>query len=163
MPTSLKQFLTWLLEDSAYEAVQSDFPLPQEKYRKCMALAESIISIQRNSFTPFHLGLALQLHHQFGSKYLVETINSHGFCASYNEVRRYLTSSAEHEVNKIESGTYLPYGISSISDTQTLIQEGANNVDINTETIDGKDTFHSMGRAVFRYVRHLTHPSKTFG
>jgi hypothetical protein len=25
----------------------------------------------------------------------------------------------------------------------TLIQEGADNVDINTETIDGKDTFHS--------------------
>ena len=32
----------------------------------------------------------------------------------------------------------------------TLIQEGADNVDINTETIDGKDTFHSMARAVFQ-------------
>ena len=32
----------------------------------------------------------------------------------------------------------------------TLIQEGADNVDINAETIDGKDTFHSMARAVFQ-------------
>jgi hypothetical protein len=32
----------------------------------------------------------------------------------------------------------------------TLIQEGADNADINTETIDGKDTFHSMARAVFQ-------------
>jgi hypothetical protein len=32
----------------------------------------------------------------------------------------------------------------------TLIQKGADNADINTETIDGKDTFHSMARAVFQ-------------
>jgi hypothetical protein len=36
----------------------------------------------------------------------------------------------------------------------TLIQEGADNVDINTETIDGKDAFHSMARAVFQNHRH---------
>ena len=29
-------------------------------------------------------------------------------------------------------------------------KEGADNIDINTETIDGKDTFHSMARAVFQ-------------
>ena len=29
-----------------------------------------------------------------------------------------------------------------------LIQEGANNIDLNTETIDGKDTFHSMARCL---------------
>jgi hypothetical protein len=27
-------------------------------------------------------------------------------------------------------------------------KEGADNIDINTETIDGKDTFHSMAMAV---------------
>ncbi|CAG2198098.1 unnamed protein product [Mytilus edulis] len=34
-----------------------------------------------------------------------------------------------------------------------LVKEGANNIDINTETIDGKDIFHSMSRAVFQ-IRH---------
>jgi hypothetical protein len=29
-------------------------------------------------------------------------------------------------------------------------KEGADNIDINTETIDGKDTFHSMAMAVFQ-------------
>ena len=29
-------------------------------------------------------------------------------------------------------------------------KEGADNIDINTEKIDGKDTFHSMARAVFQ-------------
>ena len=34
-----------------------------------------------------------------------------------------------------------------------LIQEGADNIDLSTETIDGKDTFHSMARAVFQTCR----------
>jgi hypothetical protein len=33
-----------------------------------------------------------------------------------------------------------------------LIQ-GADNIDLNTETIDGKDTFHSMTHAVFQTCR----------
>jgi hypothetical protein len=80
------------------------------------------------------------MHHVYGSKNLVETLHSHGFCASYNELRRYLTSLADHEINKIENGTYIPHGICSLPGEVTLIQEGADNVDINTETIDGKDT-----------------------
>jgi hypothetical protein len=31
----------------------------------------------------------------------------------------------------------------------------ADNIDINTEAIDGKNTFHSMARAVFQ-IRHYT-------
>ena len=87
-----------------------DYSVPIEKLRKCIALAECIVSVSRNSFTPFHLGLALQMHHVYGSKTLVETLSSHGFCASYSEVRRYLTSLADHEVENIENGTYLPRG-----------------------------------------------------
>ena len=150
IPSSLKSFLFSLLNDGAYEAATKDYSVPIEKLRKCIALAECIVSVSRNSFTPFHLGLALQMHHVYGSKTLVETLSSHGFCASYSEVRRYLTSLADHEVKNIENGTYLPRGIVTPAGEFNLIQEGADNVDINTETIDGKDTFHSMARAVFQ-------------
>ncbi|VDI73510.1 Hypothetical predicted protein, partial [Mytilus galloprovincialis] len=54
---------------------------------------------------------------------------------------------------KITNGVYVPDGIIPIPDGGGLIQEGADNIDINTETIDGKDTFHSMARAVFQ-IRH---------
>jgi hypothetical protein len=64
-------------------------------------------------------------------------------------VRHYLTSIADHEIKKIEQGSYLSRGIISTNGETNLIQEGADNVDINTETIDGKDTFHSMARTVF--------------
>jgi hypothetical protein len=36
-----------------------------------------------------------------------------------------------------------------------FIQEGADNIDLNTETIDGKNTMHSMARAVFQVVKTL--------
>jgi hypothetical protein len=138
------------LDDVAYDTVNKDHTIPPEKLRKCMALAETIVSINKNSFTPFTLGLALQMHHVYGSKNLVETLHSHGFCASYNELRRYLTSLADHEIYKLKMEHIFLMVFVRCPEKVTLIQEGADNVDINTETIDAKDTFHSMARAVFQ-------------
>ena len=87
-----------LILHKAVGILQQDHTIPPEKLRKCMALAETIVSINKNSFTPFSLGLALKMHHVYGSKNLVETLHSHGFCASYNELKRYLTSLADHEI-----------------------------------------------------------------
>jgi hypothetical protein len=47
-----------------------------------------IISLHKNNFTPFNLGLALQLCHGYGSKHLIETLHAFGICASYTEVRQ---------------------------------------------------------------------------
>jgi imidazole glycerol phosphate synthase subunit HisF len=98
---------------------------------------------------PFYIGLAVPLYHNFGSKQLIETLYSHGLCASYGEVRRYLTSIVHHEMEKRHDDVHVPDGIIPIREGRGLIQDGADNIDINTETIDGKNTFHSMARAVF--------------
>jgi hypothetical protein len=47
-------------------------------------------------------------------------------------------------------GVYVPDGIVPVCQGGCLIQEGADNIDINTEKINGKNTFHSMGRAIFQ-------------
>jgi hypothetical protein len=60
----------------------------------------NLFSVSRDVFTPFHIGLAIQLYHDIGSKQLIETLHSNGFCASYGEVKRYLTSIAHHEIEK---------------------------------------------------------------
>jgi hypothetical protein len=65
-------------------------------------------------------------------------------------VRRFITSVALKEEESIKEGVYVPDGIVSVCQGGCLIQEGADNIDINTEIIDGKDTFHSMARAVFQ-------------
>jgi hypothetical protein len=45
---------------------------------------------------------------------------------------------------------YIPSGIISVSGGGSLIQEGDDNVDINTETVDGKNTYHAMARVIFQ-------------
>jgi hypothetical protein len=87
---------------------------------------------------------------QYNSGGRVDNLNSHGFCASYSEVRRFLTSVALKEEDSIKEGVYVPDGIVPVCQGGCLIQEGADNIDINTETIDGNDTFHSMARAVLQ-------------
>jgi hypothetical protein len=153
MPSTLTQFLAWLIDDKSFEKANEPYAMSKEKLRKVLGLVESIVSVARCTFTPFHLGLAIELYHEYGSRTLIETLFSHGFCASYTEVRRYLTSIAVHEVENIENGAFAPDGIISVQEGAGLIQEGADNIDLNTETIDGKDTFHSMAHAVFQTCR----------
>jgi len=99
LPSSLK---TFMLDDSAFESANDSTSVPIGKLRKCLSLAECSVSVSKNKFTSFLLGLALQVHHIYGYKNLIEILHSHGLCASYHEVRHYLTSVTDHEIKKIE-------------------------------------------------------------
>jgi hypothetical protein len=66
-------------------------------------------------------------------------------------VRQFLTSAANHEITKTEVFC-IPYGISPKTLDSDFIQEGADNIDLNIETVDGKNTMHSMTRAVVQVV-----------
>ena len=57
---------------------------------------------------------------------------------------------AQQEAARIHDGTYIPSGVIPAADGGAFVHEGDDNVDINAETIDGKDTFHSMARVVFQ-------------
>ena len=78
--------------------------------------------------------------------FFIENPNSHGFCASYSEVRRYRTSLANLEIDRIQDMSYVPYGIALFRKGGRIIQEGAENINLNAETIDGK-----IARVVFQY------------
>jgi len=86
---------------------------------------------------PLQLGLAVQLHHQFGSRFLIETLHKHGFCSSYSEVINFERSAA------VSQGT----NISNLQ-TKDFVQYVADNVDHNICTLDGSNTFHGMGMIV---------------
>jgi hypothetical protein len=78
IPLSLMTFLSWLVDDNCFH-IESDYnALSHDKARKCIAVAEMIISLNKNNFTPFNLGLALQLYHGYGSKHLIETLHAFG-------------------------------------------------------------------------------------
>ena len=40
----------------------------------------------RSILAPLQVGLGIQLHHHFVSKFLIDSLNKHGFCCSYSEV-----------------------------------------------------------------------------
>ncbi len=83
---------------------------------------------------PLQVGLGVQLHHHFASKFLIDSLNHHGFCSSYSEVQKFIRSAA------VTHGTDIPGYIPG-----HFVQYVADNVDHNIRTVDGKNTFHGMG------------------
>ena len=47
-----------------------------------------IISLSCSTHTPLSFGLGVQMHHDFGSKSLIDVLCSLGYSVSYDEVRR---------------------------------------------------------------------------
>ena len=102
--------------------------------RKVASIGQAIVqaSAPRSVIEPLQLGLGVQLHHHFGSRYLIDLLNSLGFCCSYREVQMFERSAATQ-------GTEIP------KSEDHFLQFVADNVDHNISTIDGHNTFHGMG------------------
>lgn len=83
--------------------------------------------------TPLQLALGVQLNHQYGSRFLLDTLRSLGFCSTYAEVNRFERSAAASQGTEIPNLT-----------VETFVQYVTDNVDHNTCTIDGYNTFHGM-------------------
>ncbi|KAK6191205.1 hypothetical protein SNE40_002943 [Patella caerulea] len=86
---------------------------------------------------PLQIGLAVlavQMHQQFASKFLIDTLHSQGFCASYSEVKRFEVCAAKTQ------GTDIP-GLQA----GHFFQYIADNADHNINTLDGYNTFLGMG------------------
>ena len=103
---------------------------------KIASLGQAIVQATRPRvlISPLQIGLAVELHHHFGSKFLIDTLNSLGFCSSYSEVKKFEVSAA------VSQGTDIP-GLTS----GHFVQFIADNVDHNIRTLDGHNTFHGMG------------------
>ena len=72
-------------------------------------------------------------HHQFGSRHLIDTLHTMGFCSSYKEVQRF------------ESSATATYGTDFCATHEQFVQFIGDNVDHNTYTLDGHNSFHGMG------------------
>ena len=123
IPDLLKSFLELLF-------VGKDIKL------KLASVGQAIVQAVRPRviLAPLQLGLGVQMHHHFSSKFLIDSLNSHGFCASYKTVQKYERSVAVAQGTKIPR--YTP---------GHFVQYSADNVDHNLRTLDGTGTFHGMG------------------
>jgi hypothetical protein len=124
LPGSLLSFL-----QSLFSGVDSNL--------KIASIGQAMIQATRRRviLAPLQLGLGVQLHHHFASKFLIDILHKHGFCSSYGEVTKFERSAA------VSQSTQVP----NISSTTNFLQYAADNVDHNIRTIDGHNTFHGMG------------------
>ena len=89
---------------------------------------------------PLQLGLGIQMHQHFASRFLTDSLNKHGFCVSYSEVLKYEHCAAVHQ------GTKIPGVSESRSAKPThFIHHVADNTNYNSRTLDDHNTFHGMG------------------
>lgn len=107
-----------------------------------LTIACDIITQTGSVPSPKHLGLAVFFHHDYGNRKLIDVMHSHGYCISYTELRRFLTSAAEHvdtQQKPTDTSSYIPPELTPISKGGPLIvSAAADNWDHNEQTVDGK-------------------------
>ena len=153
VPVPLQIMVRWLIDDTAYadaatSSASEELKGQHELERRVTAISECIIYSSRAILTPFTLGLAAQLHHQYGSRDIVEELNKYGMCITYCELRHFLTSLAKHQLSEA-SKRYEQIDDYS-REKNNIIMEGDDNCDLNPETLNGGKSFHQMARVVFQ-------------
>ena len=89
----------------------------------------------RAIISPLQIGLAVQLHYHFRSRFLIDTLYNLGFCPSYSEVLRFEENEASCRSDNL---------ISEIKSTGICLF-AADNVDHNIVTLNGQGVFHGIG------------------
>lgn len=89
LPDSIRVFLSEIFTEAKCEL-------------KIASIGQAIVQAirPRSIIAPLQLGLGVQLHHSFKSKFLVETLYKMGFSSSYPEVLkfRYCAASTAEEI-----------------------------------------------------------------
>ena len=104
---------------------------------KCSAISQCIVQATRphSTIQPTPFGLAIQIDHSFGSKFLIQQLARLGMCVSYDGVIRYKQSVVMSQTLQNATAPVYP-----LAYTQCV----ADNVDYNVRTLDGNGTLHHM-------------------
>ena len=124
--------------------------------RKIASIGRAIVQASKptNILAPLQIGLGVQMHHMFRSRFLVDTLNAHGFCSSYSEVEKFERNASLVGLNEVNSAmesftTRSPEEeMESDSSSQPKVLFAADNVDLSLRMLNGEGTFHGMGMIV---------------
>jgi hypothetical protein len=83
LPESLKIFLSSMFSE-------------RECLVKLSSIGQAIVqaTIPRSLIVALQIGLAVQMHQTFGSRFLIDSLNSCGLSSSYSEVKKYELNAA---------------------------------------------------------------------
>ena len=107
--------------------------------RKVAGIGQAVVQAvhPRAVIAPLLLGVAVQMHHLYRSRFLIGSLSTMGFASSYPEVQRFEMNVACSLAQDVLGGDMDILG-------QSLLLPG-DNVDNNIRTFDVKGTFHGMG------------------
>ena len=111
----------------------------KDKSQKVAGVGQAIIQAVRPRavLAPVQIGLALQTHHLYRSRFIVDNLHKMGFSSSYDEVLRFEKNAADTAATDILG--------ENIDSGDVAMLFASDNVDHNILTIDGKGSFHGMG------------------
>ena len=104
---------------------------------KQITISHTIVqaSRPRSVISPVLFGVGVEMDHLYRSKFLVNTLFHWGFSISYDEITRYKQSVIRASDDSFDIRPYPSHFTQWVGD----------NVDHNTKTLDGLNTFHGMG------------------
>lgn len=82
---------------------------------KQITLCHEIIGMTNNISTPITFGLGLFLHHETGSEYIINLLNSYGVCGNYDEIIKFTTAVAEEKLPKTNIDMFVPSTLSNVN------------------------------------------------
>lgn len=141
----LYKFIAWLADTNTFTNALD--PNVLELNPQVLHIACDIVTLATSVSSPKHLGLAVYLQNEFGSRKLIDTMFNLGYSISYTELRQFITSASSY-VASLQSqtnlGSYIPPEIKPTRDGGSFLVACADNWDHNERTVDGKRTTHAM-------------------
>jgi len=89
VPDTLYDFVAWSTSEDEYD--NAAHCVPGKCNLRVLGICHSIIGLPWKTQTPITFGLGVQMHHDHGSKDLIEKLSSLGFSINYDDVRKLLT------------------------------------------------------------------------
>lgn len=152
------------LNDSSFsDGIINDFDI------SVIATSNAILNNfdKNSSTTSLSLYISLYVYQAVRSKKLIDLLYYFGYGCSYDEIRKLLTSLASHALVKGDDGVFIPHGITPVNpEEKNYIHASIDNFDQNEDTLDGKNSTHSLAMVIFQnknntFLEHkLDHLSK---
>jgi hypothetical protein len=118
----------------------SDLVSDGEVTKKSLSLIQSIQSHKTSTRNQTTLGLAVKLHHKFGSSELLRILHEHGYTTSYDEVLRFRKSAARFMGDNVQ----LLHQFMGLTERVGIIFAWFDNLDLQVFTPNGRRTTHFL-------------------
>ena len=148
IPKDIYNHIAWIITKSdAVLGENGRVKLTDNQRKKVLDVAQDLMVHSTSIPMPKHVGLALHILKQTGSKSLVQILNKFGHVTSYDDAQRYITTEAKNiSIQSEDEGLFVPAGILR----GRFSQYALDNLDFHEHTPTGV-TMHATTHNIYQY------------